>query len=233
MYNIKCQRTTRQQIESNDSKLDRLVMGNAALGYVPLDRDWERDGKGIGKNTHIKQLFLGSDVIDRSNADAFEAFCRGLAINKSIEHLRIQYFDKEIFSMLCPFLEQNYNLRSFSVNGVSRHGGDILSTVICNESSITATFNSNHTLQYVHWLPVPSEIPALLQLNRENTRFEAARRKIIKVHFSGGDISMQPFIDMNLKVLPHAVAWMARDEYGSSLLYRFVRDSTLFHDIRG
>ena len=55
---------------------------------------------------------------------------------------------------------------------------------------------------------------ALLKLNRENTRFEAARRKIIKVHFSSGDdISMQPFIDMNLKVLPRAVSWLARDKY--------------------
>jgi hypothetical protein len=210
-------------------------MGRTVHGYVPLDGDWERDGKGIGNNTHIKELYVGSDVVDRSNADGFETFSRGLAINKSIEHLRMccSIFDRKIFSMLCPFIEQNYNLRSLSVNGGIFHGWDIFSTVICNESSITATFNSNHTLQYVHGLPVPREMQALLKLNRENTRFDAARRKIIKVHFNGADISIQPFIDMNLKDLPHAVAWMARDEYGSSLLYQFVRNTNLFHDIRG
>ena len=56
---------------------------------------------------------------------------------------------------------------------------------------------------------------------------EAARRKILKVHFSG-DFSMQPFIGMDLKTLPHAIAWMAKDEYGSSLLYQFVRNMTFF-----
>ena len=102
--------------------------------------------------------------------------------------------------------------------------------------SIDATFNSNHTLQRcganVNGI---SEIKALLQLNRKYTNIEAARRKILNVHFSGSDINIQPFIDMNLKVLPHAVAWMARDEYGNSfnMLYRFVRDTTLFVGIGG
>jgi hypothetical protein len=44
---------------------------------------------------------------------------------------------------------------------------------------------------------------------------------------------MQPFIDMNLKTLPHAIAWMARDEYGSSLSYKFVRNTSLFLGVGG
>ena len=44
---------------------------------------------------------------------------------------------------------------------------------------------------------------------------------------------MQPFIDMDLKVLPHAVAWMARDEFGSSLSYQFVRYTTFFVGLGG
>ena len=44
---------------------------------------------------------------------------------------------------------------------------------------------------------------------------------------------MQPFIDMDLKVLPCAIAWMARDEYGSSLLYQFVRYTAHFVGIGG
>ena len=44
---------------------------------------------------------------------------------------------------------------------------------------------------------------------------------------------MQPFIDMDLKALPHAIAWMAKDEYGSSLLYQFVRYTTFFVGIGG
>ena len=35
-----------------------------------------------------------------------------------------------------------------------------------------------------------------------------------------------PFVNMDLKVLPHAIAWMAMDESGRSLLYQFVRNSS-------
>ena len=44
---------------------------------------------------------------------------------------------------------------------------------------------------------------------------------------------MQPFIDMDLKALPRAIAWIAKDEQGSSLLYQFVRNTSLFVDIDG
>jgi len=108
--------------------------------------------------------------------------------------------------------------------------------VLCNKTSINATFNSNHTLERI-LEPVmgsesllPSDLQTLLQLNRESTEMEAARRKILKVHF-GGDFNMQPFNDMDLKALPHAITWMARDEHGSSLLYQFVRNTTFFHDL--
>ena len=101
---------------------------------------------------------------------------------------------------------------------------DALSFVLCNKSSINETFNSNHTLETVssewnerHILPSDLRVRALLQLNRDNIEAEASRRKIIDVHFSGD--FMQPFIVMELKALPHVIAWVARDEYGSSLLY--------------
>ena len=74
---------------------------------------------------------------------------------------------------------------------------------------------------------LPFDLRMFLQLNRANTKAEAARRKILEVHFSG-NFKMQPFVDMRLKVFPHAIAWMARDEHGSSLLYKFVRNTTLF-----
>ena len=80
---------------------------------------------------------------------------------------------------------------------------------------------------------MPSDLRSLLQLNRENTKIEAARRKILQCHFSGSDISIQPFIAMDLNALPHAIAWMARDEHGSSLLYTFARNTTLFVGIGG
>ena len=44
---------------------------------------------------------------------------------------------------------------------------------------------------------------------------------------------MQPFIDLDLKALPRVIAWMAKDEYGSSLCYQFVRYTTFFVGLGG
>ena len=57
--------------------------------------------------------------------------------------------------------------------------------------------------------------------NRENRVTQAARLKIIQVHFSGREINMQPFTEMKmeLSIRPHAIAWMGRD----NSLYQFLR----------
>ena len=73
-------------------------------------------------------------------------------------------------------------------------------------------FNSNHTLEKLGdedktW---PEEFESLLQINEASSETQAARLKIIKTHFNIGYIT-QPFVDMDLNMLPHAMAWMGRD----------------------
>ena len=114
-------------------------------------------------------------------------------------------------------------------------GWDAFSNALCNKTSIDATLNSNHTLQRFfhqerHEAQLPTYLILLLRLNRELTKVEAARWKILQVHFSGA-FNMQPFIDMDLKALPHAIAWMAKDNHGSSLTYKFVRNTTFFFNV--
>jgi hypothetical protein len=57
-----------------------------------------------------------------------------------------------------------------------------------------------------------------LKINRENSVSQAARLKIINTHFSGSEIIMHPFMEMNLSVRPYAIAWMAKDERVYELL---------------
>lgn len=166
----------------------------------------------------LETLDLGSNSIDY---DSLVSFANSLMHNSKLKEL---------------FLDEEEDMIEIT-------NWDALSHVLCNESSgIMGTFRSNHTLQRV-FNPdnaidscaeslLPSILSTLLQLNREHTKVEAARRKILKVHFSG-DFNMEPFIDMNMKVVPHAIAWMAKDEYGSSLLYQFVRYTTFFVGIGG
>jgi hypothetical protein len=78
--------------------------------------------------------------------------------------------------------------------------------ILCNDSSIMNTYQSNHTLEKLGWddyydFVLPDDIECLLQLNRENSVSDTARLKVIKTHFSGRDINMQPFEDMKVEVL--------------------------------
>ena len=84
-----------------------------------------------------------------------------------------------------------------SFTGTLINGCAAFTHILCNKSSIMSTYNSNHG---------------------ENTVSLAARLKIIKSHFSGSGINMQPFIDMGICVRPHAIAWMVRDENAFQLL---------------
>ena len=108
--------------------------------------------------------------------------------------------------------------------------------LLCNEATIIDTYNSNHTLQRIDskytYYHIPDGLNRLIRMNRECTPAEAARRKTIQVHFSG-DISMEPFVDMDCEIFPHVIAWMARDGYGRSLVYHFLRNFTFMLDVSG
>jgi hypothetical protein len=97
-----------------------------------------------------------------------------------------------------------------------------ITNLLCDTPSILNTFNSNHTLEKIcgeyKERSLPNDLSSLLRLNREYSVSEAARLKIFKSHFSGYEINMQPFMEMNLNVRPHAIAWMAKDMHLYELL---------------
>ena len=108
-------------------------------------------------------------------------------------------------------------------SGITSIGYAAFTRLLCNSSSIMSTYQSNHTLmkiceRYSLNNNVPEDLRFLLQLNEKNTKSQAARLKIIKTHFSGSEINMHPFMNMDLCVRPHAIAWMVRDENAFHLL---------------
>ena len=207
---------------SNNSVLRYLNLSNPQLNHRVTASGWTAFSAVLeNPNSALEKLDLVGCIFDD---DALVSFANTLTHNSNLKEL---LFDED--------LDQEYD------GEIAITNWGAFPNVLCNKSSILATFNSNHTLQRVLHLPCERLIDqvdesqlqrTLLQLNRENTPTEAARRKILKMHFSG-TFSMQPFIDMDSKALPYAVAWMARDEYGFSLLYQFVRNTTLFFDIGG
>ena len=144
----------------------------------------------------LEKLDLGSNRIDD---DAVISFANSLTNNTKVTVLLIA---------------GNHN--------ITNNGWAAFSRMLCNKSSIMDTYLSNHTLQkFCVDRFLPNDLRSLLRLNKENSKSEAARLKIISHHFSG-NYNIQPFIDMELKVLPRAIAWMAKDEINDTM-YRFIR----------
>ena len=117
-YRIDRQKDTRRQIESNDPELGKLTIDY--YNYYPHDGDWGRDGLGIGRNERIKELSFGYYLPGRVRRDEFEAFCTGLAGNKSIEQVEIwcaDLFDGGLLDTISPFFAQNGNLRRLRFTG--------------------------------------------------------------------------------------------------------------------
>ena len=110
-------------------------------------------------------------------------------------------------------------------------GLKVLSRVLCNSSSIDATFQSNHTLAHVSLrvhddnyrsAVLPTQLADMLRLNGNDNKFEVSRQKILRCHFDGYDT--QEFVDMDLEVLPHVLAWSCGlDQRGASLLFRIIQ----------
>ena len=64
-----------------------------------------------------------------------------------------------------------------------------------------------HTLEELFYLCGPyvfDELLYFMEINRENSESKAALLKIIMTCFSGPEICMQPFIDMDVSIRPQS-----------------------------
>ena len=122
-----------------------------------------------------------------------------------------------------------------------------LSPLLCNKSSIIRNYLFNHTLQEVIFNEsfLPDDLASLLKISKKIIKVDAALGKIINCHFSAM-FSMQPFLNMELNILPHALAWMCRDDIsnsrsgrrgnetsGSSFPYQLVRAAQALSNFTG
>lgn len=144
--------------------------------------------------------------------------------------------DDETIISFTNGLVNNTNLKALKIHyvkAITERGWTALANLLCNNSTIDSTFLSNHTLEYIYYPDQDNELPnhivSLLRLNRENDRAGAARLKILRHHFSEG-ASMQLFVDMDMGILPSALAWAGRDNDGHNLLYQMIKSSVPLFD---
>jgi len=163
---------------------------------------------------------MNSDVIDRMGGFLF-FLCNP---NSALERLDLENprgadtTNSQIMISFADMLTKNNRLKEYLLVRQEHifDSYDAFTCILCNNSSILSTYYSNRTITTLcdttsHYL-LSNDLKVLLRLNEWHKESQVARLKIIKTHFSGDQINMQPFIDMDASVRPHVVAWMAEDD---------------------
>jgi len=147
--------------------------------------------------------------------------------------------------ILAKSLKKNNKLRHLLIDrnpDITRIGNSRMSKLLCNKSSINATYNSNHTIKCIasdnQRVRATRNFRKSLLLNGSSNKNSVAKNKILRCH---EHLSMEPFFEWDLKVLPIAIHWLetARgnlldgtvgniDARKLSAIYEFARMMPLF-----
>ncbi|KAL9185059.1 hypothetical protein ACHAXT_002836 [Thalassiosira profunda] len=193
------------------SCLASALIGNESIRELNLDRctlvtaaGWE-PLMAVIQNSNMERLHLGGNAINTA-----AVLANSLIGNVTLKELILWDcgLDDGAARLLANALADNSTLLEMRLGGsdlITDIGWSAFSHVLCNAASIDATFDSNHTVRALGGYNSPEDLKTLVEMNRENSESEAARLKIIKTHFEH-----PPFVEMELALLPHALAWMGR-----------------------
>ena len=191
---------------TNARSLFRLNLGGndtiTPVGWTALSNILQRP------NSSLADLSLAAYTQTTINDEVAISFANALINNKSLK-------------TICFGGNNDIN--------ITARGWAALANVLCNKSSLESIYNSNHTLMKVVRDNINHDLTSYLRMNENDNKHEVARQKILKYHFADGDENIEKFVEMELAIIPYAIAWMGRDSTGHSLLYNVVRSlPTLF-----
>ena len=184
---------------------------------------------------------------------------RLLSKSKALKVLKLEgSVNDEVVQAMASAMSKRYfggnnTLETFDIceygSDITSEGWDAFAKLISNNTgTIMDTYNSNHTLKGVYSMyksrdeeknekeekeALGEELYTLLKINNVCNSVEASRVKIIMNHLSD-DFSMEPFTNMDLAMLPTALAWMGKmnsdiafaypsAEADLGLMYKFMR----------
>ena len=154
----------------------------------------------------------------------------------------------EALASFAKALVNNHRLKTLSITGMSSEGETerAFSKLLCDTSSITSTFLSNHTLNCMgdmaHGVSHGAGVSLLrlLSLNQRDDKKEVIMIKILQKH---NNFDMTPFFEWEFKVLPVMINWFERalaidmpEDYEPNIgprklssIYQFVRGMPLLY----
>ena len=120
-----------EAFELNDETLDRVKRNDPEVAGLVIGSDTRIPGAGdiIGKSTILQLIRLAVYEQDINARSLLDELFRGLAKNRSVEGLHINYYSEDEepssaelldgFHFLSPFLEHNSSLRMLTIHGFS------------------------------------------------------------------------------------------------------------------
>ena len=166
------------RVEENSPEVEELSVYSPSTG-----EDWIRLGRAVGQNSNVIVLRVYADDEGQEDdgnpiitTEVQDAFCAGLAQNRSIEVFisnSIDYTSGRIKNM-GPFFSHNANLVEIKLNGCTMDPGDIrsLTEAIKERGKNVKTIRS---FTYSSAEVSPSQISALMDLSKTCTHLESLR----------------------------------------------------------
>ena len=194
-------------------------------------------------NCKLRELQLrGNRDVTAAGWDTFSTVLRSHTSVLEEFHLCKNILNDQVIVSFADALAHNNKLRVLdlsNIDGVTEFWWAPFVILLLNQSSIDEAYSSNHTLEELGEELLPQGLEMLLKINRDYSVSQAARLKIIIIHYSNDNIDLQPFTGMHSSLLPYAMAWMGKGnlqnmktnflDYDYNLLYQFVRSvPTLF-----
>ena len=190
------------------TELEHLYLSRNDIG----DEGIEALVPALTNCNHLKELYLiGNPSITTKGWQSLATMLE--APNSNLQELYISQnnIDDEAAATFANALANNQTLHTLHLDhnpSITAVGWQALSKILCNTSSVNATFLSNHTLQYVSVdASENGMIGPLLELNERNDKKEVAMIKILQCH---SDFEMLPFFEWEFKVLPLVLSWLER-----------------------
>jgi Ran GTPase-activating protein (RanGAP) involved in mRNA processing and transport len=231
-----------ESLRSTDSALETLnLSGNTITNGILITLE-----RALINNSRLRELcFQGNSSVTPKGWKTLSRVLRNPNSSLEILDLRNNRMSDKVVVSFAEALANNHRLRELKldlyykrISNFTSDGLAAFNRVLCDNTSITNTYYSNHTLERIFGdiREVTFDIEdlySLLRMNNESNKFEVARLKIIMEHFSGSEINMQIFADMELNVRPHAIAWMAQDNHLLfGVLEEFTHDNHLYSFLR-
>ena len=193
---------------------------------------------------HLKKLDLSYSRIRDQGCNELAVLLQNPESKLKCLHLNDNYIGNEGALVLANAIAGNNTLKRLDLDhslgdAITASEWDGFLGILCNSSSINATFQSNHTLMrmwhhrfHLDGMGLSDGLLFSLQANTETDKINVARQKIFRCDLNG-NFNLAPFLGMDAVLIPTVLGWIGKDhdaneeeikQSSGSAFYRILRN---------